>query len=142
MANDNAAGVGAVVGVLLAIYSSASATKALITGMNIAYDEEEKRGFIKLTLLAIVLTLGGILGAALAVGLLAALPAVLERMNVPGGIELLLNIARWPLLVGGFLGALAVLYRYGPSRHDAKWSWVTPGAILAAVLWLLGSAAF
>ena len=140
--NDNAAGIGAVVGVLLAIYSSASATKALITGMNIAYDEEEKRGFIKLTLLAIVLTLGGILGAALAVGLLAALPAVLERMNIPGGVELLLNIARWPLLVGGFLGALAVLYRYGPSRHDAKWSWVTPGAIVAAVLWLLGSAAF
>ena len=141
-ANDEAAGIGAVIGVLLAIYSSANATKALITGMNIAYDETEKRGFIKLSLVAIVLTLGGILAAALAVGLVALLPSLLERMNLTGRVELLLNVIRWPLLVGGFLASLAVVYRYGPSRNDAKWRWVTPGALLAAFLWVLGSAAF
>jgi membrane protein len=140
--NDDAAGLGAIIGVLLAIYSSANATKALITGMNIAYDETEKRGFFKLSFVAIVLTLGGIISAVLAIGLLAVLPSLVERLNVPGGIELLLNIIRWPLLVGGFLAALAVLYRYGPSRNEARWRWVTPGALVAAVLWLLGSAAF
>jgi membrane protein len=140
--NDDAAGLGALIGVLLAIYSSANATKALITGMNIAYDETEKRGFFKLSFIAIILTLGGIISAVLAVGLLAVLPSLIQRLNVPGGIELLLNIVRWPLLVGGFLAALAVLYRYGPSRNEARWRWVTPGAIVAAVLWLLGSAAF
>jgi membrane protein len=141
-ANDQAAGISAIIAILVAIYSSASATKALITGMNIAYDETEKRGFIKLTFVAMVLTIGAILGAALAVGLLAILPSVLERMNISSQVELLLNIIRWPLLVSGFLAALAVLYRYGPSREDAKWRWVSPGALVAAVLWLIGSAAF
>jgi membrane protein len=140
--NDQAAGVSAILGVLLALYSSANATKAMITGLNIAYDETEKRSFIKLSLIAIVLTLGGIIAAAFAVGLVAVLPSILERLNVAGGVELLLNIVRWPLVMGGFLLSLAVLYRYGPSRNDARWRWVTPGALLAGVLWLIGSLAF
>jgi membrane protein len=141
-ANDEAAGIGAILGVLLAIYSSANATKALITGLNIAYDETEKRSFIKLTLIALLLTIGGIVAAALAVGLVAVLPSIVGRLNFPGGIEMLINIVRWPVLVGGFLLSLAVLYRYGPCRNEARWRWVTPGAIVAACLWLLGSAAF
>lgn len=140
--NTGAAGISAVIGVLLAIYSSANATKALITGMNIAYDETEKRSFLKLTAVAIVLTVGGIIAAVLALGLVAVLPSVLSRMHITSGVEMLLNIVRWPLLVGGFLGSLAVLYRYGPCRNNAQWKWVTPGAIVAAVLWLLGSAVF
>ena len=140
--DNQAAGIGAVVGVLLAIYSSASATKALITGLNIAYDETEHRSFFKLNLVAIILTLGGILGAILAIGLVAVLPSVLERLHITGQVELLLNIARWPILVGGFMAALAVVYRYGPCRRDAQWRWVSPGAVLAGTLWLIGSGAF
>ncbi len=141
-ADDQAAGISALIGVLLAIYSSANATKALISGLNIAYDETEKRSFLKLSAIAIVLTVGAILAAALAVGMVAFLPTLLKQLHITSGVETLLNIVRWPLLVGGFMGALAVLYRLGPCRHDAKWSWVSPGAIVAAVLWLLGSAAF
>ena len=141
-ANSRAAGIGAIVGVLLAIYSSASATKALISGLNIAYDETEKRSFVKLNLIAIILTAGGIIAATLAVGLVAVLPSLLERINVTDKVELLLNILRWPILVGGFVTALAVVYRYGPCRNDARWKWVSPGAIVAGVLWLLGSAVF
>lgn len=140
--DDKAAGIGALLGVLLAIYSSANATKALISGLNIAYDEIEKRGFFKLTLVAIVLTLGAIFGAILALGLVAVLPSVLHHLHISGGLELALNLLRWPLLLGGFMGGLAVMYRYGPCRHDAKWSWVSPGAIVATVLWLIGSALF
>ena len=140
--NDGAAGIGAILGVLLALYSSANATKALISGLNIAYDETEKRSFVKLTLVALVLTIGGILAAGLAIGLVAVLPSILERMHISGSIETLLNIVRWPLLMGGFITSLAVLYRYGPCRNDAQWRWVSPGAIVAGILWLLGSAAF
>jgi membrane protein len=140
--NNQAAGIGALLGVLVAIYSSANATKALITGLNIAYDETEKRNFFKLTALAIVLTFGGIIGAALAVGLVAVLPSLLAQLNLTKSVEMVLNLVRWPILVGGFLGALAVFYRYGPSRNEAKWSWVSPGALVAAILWVLGSAAF
>jgi membrane protein len=140
--NDQAAGVSAVIGVLIAIYSSANATKAMMSGLNIAYDETEKRGFFKLSLIAIVLTIGAILAAVMAVGLVAVLPTVLHHLHITSGIEMLLNVVRWPLVVGGFMGSLAVLYRLGPCRNDAKWFWVTPGAIVAAVLWLIGSAAF
>ena len=140
--NNEAAGIGAIIGVLIAIYSSASATKALISGLNIAYDETERRSFLKLNLVAIVLTVGGIIAAVLAIALVAVLPSLLERMNVTGKVELLLNIARWPILVGGFITSLAVVYRYGPSRNDAKWKWVSPGAIVAGLLWLLGSGIF
>jgi membrane protein len=140
--NNQAAGIGAIVGVLLAIYSSAAATKALISGLNIAYDEIERRSFLKLNLIAMILTVGAIIAATFAVGLVAVLPSVLERLNVTGKVELLLNILRWPILVGGFITSLAVIYRYGPCRHDARWKWVSPGAIVAGILWLIGSAAF
>ena len=140
--NHRAAGISAIIGVLIALYSSANATKALISGLNIAYDETEKRGFLKLTAIAMIVTVGGIIAAALAIGLVAVLPSVLKWLSPLKGLEILLNVVRWPILVGGFMAALAVLYRYGPCRNDAKWNWVSPGAIVAAVLWLLGSAAF
>lgn len=140
--NDQAAGIGAILGVLIAIYSSANATKALISGLNIAYDETEKRSFIKLSFIAIVLTLGAIIGAVLAIGLVAVLPSVLEHLHISGITETALNLLRWPILVGGFMAALAVIFRYGPCRQDARWSWVSPGAILATILWLIGSALF
>lgn len=140
--NNQAAGISAIVAILIAIYSSANATKALISGLNIAYDEEEKRGFFRLSGIAIILTVGGIVAAVVAVSLVAVMPSVLERLNITQGVETLLNWLRWPVLVGGFMAALAVLYRFGPSRHNAKWKWVTVGASLAAVLWLIGSGAF
>ncbi|MEO5957972.1 MAG: YihY/virulence factor BrkB family protein [Opitutaceae bacterium] len=140
--NDEAAGIGAIVGLLIAIYSSANATKALISGLNIAYDETEKRSFFKLSGIAIVLTIVGIIAAALAIALVAVLPSVLTRLHITHGVERLLTIVRWPLLVGGYITSLAVLYRYGPCRDDARWKWVSPGAIVAGVLWLIGSGAF
>lgn len=140
--NHEAAGISAVLGVLLALYSSANATKALISGLNIAYDETEKRSFLKLTLLALILTVGAIVALIFAIALVAVLPSVLSRMHLGSGAELALNIIRWPLLVGGFIASLAVCYRFGPCRNGAQWKWVSPGAVVAAVLWLLGSAAF
>lgn len=140
--NHQAAGISAAIGVLIALYSSANATKAMISGLNIAYDETEKRGFLKLTGIAMILTIGAILAAIAAIALVAVLPSILKHLNVTGGVEMLLNLVRWPILVGGFMAALAVLFRFGPCRRDAKWRWVTPGAIVAAVLWLIGSGLF
>jgi membrane protein len=140
--DSTTAGIGAIVGVVLALYSSANATKALITGMNIAYGEKEERNFLKLTAIAMGLTLAAIVGVVVAVGLLAVLPTILDRLHVAGSVELMLNILRWPLVIGGFMAALAVIYRYGPDRDDAKWRWISPGAGVAAFLWLVGSALF
>jgi membrane protein len=140
--NNSAAGISALLGALIALYSTSNAVKAMITGLNIAYDELEKRSFVKLTLVALVLAVGAVVAAVLAIGLVAVLPSVLQRLHISGSTELVLNLIRWPLLVGGFMAALAVLYRFGPSRNHPQWRWVSPGAMVAAALWLLGSGAF
>lgn len=140
--DEEAAGVSLIVGLLVAIYSASRATMALITGLNIAYDENEKRGIIKLNLVALLLTLFALVGAVLAVGLVAVLPSVLSRLPIAGGTETLLSFLRWPVLIVGFMTALTVLYRFAPSRNEPQWRWVSPGAILATLLWIVGSVAF
>lgn len=140
--NNTAAGISAVIGVLLALYSSANATKAMITGLNIAYDEREKRGFVKLNLVALALTFAAIIGALAAVALVPVLPAALGSLGLSSRSESLISWLRWPLLVGLFLVGVATVYRYAPSRDKAQWKWVSPGALVAAALWIVGSALF
>jgi membrane protein len=70
------------------------------------------------------------------------LPILLDFIGLGGRTEWLLSLARWPVLLIGVVFGLALLYRYGPSRDRAEWKWVTPGGILAAVLWLAGSMLF
>lgn len=140
--NTHAASFSAILGLLIAIYSSASATKALMQGLNICYDEREKRGFIKQYALALLLTVCGIVGAILAVTLVAVLPPLLSHLPITEALGTTLNWIRWPILVAGFVMALAILYRYAPSRADARWSWVSWGAVVATVLWLAASALF
>lgn len=135
--DNTSAGISAAVGLLVAMYSSANATKAVIEGLNIAYDETEKRSFIKLNLIAFALTIGAIIGVLVAVSLVAILPVVLKYLHITSALETFLNWIRWPLLILCFLSGLTVIYRYGPSRHNAKWKWVSWGAILATALWVL-----
>lgn len=140
--DNQKAGWGAVVGVALAIYSSASATKALIQGLNIAYDEEERRGFFKLLFLSLGLTFAAIVGVLLVIALGGLLPAALNWFGVSSGVETLLNWLRWPVLVLLFVGALGGIYRFGPCRESPEWRWLSWGAGAATLLWIIGSAAF
>jgi len=144
VASDAGAGISfaAIFGILLALYGASKGMQAMIEGLNIAYDEEEKRGFIKLYLVIFALTIGLILTAIIVLGLVAVLPAVLESLGLGTTIETLIRYARWPLLLLVALFGLAVLYRYAPCREDPKWRWVSPGAVVATVLWLVGSIAF
>ena len=70
------------------------------------------------------------------------LPIILDFVGLGSGIEWLLALARWPILLACVVAGLAVLYRYGPSRDKAEWKWVTPGGLVAAVLWLVVSMLF
>lgn len=140
--DERAAGLSLAFGLLLAIYSSSRATVALITGLNIAYDEREKRGFIRLNLTALALTLFAIVGALIAVGLVAVLPAALSHLPISTNAETLLGWLRWPVLFIGFLTALTVIYRFAPSRDEPQWKWASSGAAVATTLWVAGSLAF
>jgi membrane protein len=129
--------------VLLALWSAKKGTQALMTALNIAYEEEERRGFIRLNLTQLAFTVGGILMLIVMFTLVAALPAIAELLRMSGWLaETTLLWTRWLLIAGVLLAALAVLYRYGPSRSQARFAWVSPGTILAMVLWIGGSVAF
>jgi membrane protein len=134
--------LAAVVGILLALYSASKGMQAMIEGLNIVYDEDEKRGFIKLTLMTLILTIGLMAMMIVALGLIAVLPALLGNLGLGEVFQALLTYARWPLLLVVALIGLAILYRFAPSRKAPQWQWVSPGAAIATVLWLIGSIVF
>ncbi len=126
----------------LAIYSSSKGMGSLMEGFNVAYDEDEKRGFVKRMLVTLALTLFLIFG--LLAGLVAALaiPPALSLLALPGWLETAVSLSRWLILAVLTVFGLAVLYRFGPSRENAQWAWLSPGAIAACLLWLAASVGF
>lgn len=141
LANGETAGlsVAFVVSLLLSLWSANAGMKALFDGLNIAYDEAEKRSFVARTALTYGFTAALILFLSVISGLLVAAPMGLERAGL-GGAGMM--AVRWPVVFLVAAAAFAVLYRFGPSRALARWRWVAPGALFAAVLWMGGSAGF
>jgi membrane protein len=133
-------GFGLAVAVLAALWSASSGTGYLITAVNLAYDEEETRGFVRRKLLALGLTLGAIVFVLLAIGLFAAGAALTD--GVPTAVRVLLEIARLVVALVLITVALAVVYRVGPSRDAPRLRWVSVGAAVATVIWLIASAGF
>jgi membrane protein len=129
-------------GILIALWSASKGMKAMIEAMNIAYNEEEKRGFVKLTAASVLLTLGAILLIIFFLALIVGVPAVLANIQLGSAVESVISWSRWPLTAVCMILALAVLYRYAPSRKMPQWRWVSWGAVAAAVLWVAGSALF
>lgn len=135
-------GLAAVIGILLAIWSASAAMSSMMEGLNVAYDETEERGFVKRTMWRLLLTLGVIVGLFITVAVIVVLPILLAFFPLGDAAELAVTILRWPLVGIVAVIGLAILYRYGPSRARPQWKWVTPGALVATVLWLIGSVAF
>ncbi|HEY8382637.1 MAG TPA: YihY/virulence factor BrkB family protein [Microvirga sp.] len=135
-------GVSFAIGLAVSLWSANAGMKAIFDALNIVYGEEEKRSFIKLNLVSLSFTLGALLFIIVAIGGIVVLPIVLNMIGLGSGTEWLLSLARWPVLLIGVVSGLAVLYRYGPSRDTAEWKWVTPGGIVAAVLWVVVSMLF
>jgi membrane protein len=141
-AAGSGAGWGAVLGFLLALWGASKGVKSIMEGMNIAYGEEEKRGLLRYNLVALGLTLFLIAGMIVALGAAVVAPAVASFHALPAGIAALLTYAPWPVLLVLTTFGLGVIYRFGPSREGAAWRWITPGAVVATVLWLIGTIAF
>jgi membrane protein len=141
-ATGNRLGWAALAGALLALWSAAKGMSSLMEALNIVYDEKEQRGFIRRNATALLLTLAFIVFLLVFLGIIAGVPAVLSSLNVDDTVVRIVGYLRWPLLAVAQIVALAVLYRYAASRAEPKWRWITPGAIIATILWLAGSAAF
>jgi len=135
-------GFGLLVALVLALWSAAGGVGNVVTAINTAYDEEETRGFVKRKALALGLTLGAIVFVAVAIGLVGVAPALLDTFVPSGAAYWLLQVARWAFLILTVSFVLAVLYRYAPDRDDPQFRWVSVGAVVATVIWLVASLGF
>ena len=133
--------LGVILGLALALWAASSGIAHLIEALNVAYDEEETRGWAQRKALALILTIGTVVFLIVAFASIALVPALLADSGLGDVGRWAAGGVRWVILLGGMLVGLAVLYRYGPDRKHADWRWISPGAVLAAVVWLLASIA-
>lgn len=127
---------------LISVYSASKGSAAMMQAMNIIYQEKEDRGFFKRTSLAMVLTLLGTVFGILAIAVVVAIPAIMQFLNLEeifGGFIIPLS---WFIMLFILSFFLSLIYRYAPNRKRAKWKWVTPGAVVAALLWAVVSLFF
>jgi membrane protein len=141
-ASERSLSVGLVIALVFALWTASGGISNLITAVNVAYDEEQKRGFVKSRALALGMTVGAIVFMVVAVALVAAIPVVLDALDVPGWVKAVVQVGRWLGLVVAVLIALALLYRWAPDRDAPKFRWLSIGAVVATVLWVVGSIGF
>lgn len=135
-------GTAFVAGLVVALVSANSGMAALFDALNVVYDEREKRSLVRLYSTTLLFTLAGIAFIILAITGVVILPIMLKFIGLATTTEWLLAILRWPILLVTIVVSLACIYRYGPSRRDARWRWVTWGSILGALLWVAASMLF
>jgi membrane protein len=131
--------IGLGIAFLVSFWSSASASKAVLSAINVAYDTTERRSFLRFQLIGLAMTLGAVAGVLLAIAVLLILPPLIRFSGLSLFSSALIQVASFGLMVGLFALGLGLLYAHGPSRTPPKWSPVLPGTALATMMWLLCS---
>ena len=135
-------GIDFLIALGIALYAGGNGAGAIMTALNIAYQEKEERSLAKFYSIAIVITLIAVVLGLAGLAATAAVRALDEIIRVADWAVLLGKLASYGLLVVVAAAVAATLYRYGPSREDARWEWITPGSLFTAILWLLLTAGF
>jgi membrane protein len=135
-------GVSFLIGLVISLWSANSGIKALFDSLNVVYEEEEKRSLIRLNAVTLSFTIATIAFLLIALACVIALPVMLNYLPASGVTGELLKLARWPVLLVLVAVGLTLIYRYGPSRTEPRWEWITWGSAFAAVAWLAASALF
>jgi membrane protein len=124
------------------LWSAGAGVRAMMTALDIAYEEHEKRGFLRFYGTAFLFTIGiGLLGI-FSLGVIVVVPVLLSFIELGVISQVLIKLVPWLVLAGVVTVALAALYRYGPSRTEPKTRWVSWGAVVAALLWIGASIVF
>ncbi|SEM92427.1 membrane protein [Sphingomonas gellani] len=136
--SDGKKGFGLLLALALALFGARNGAGSVITALNVAYEEREKRNFLWVNLLAI-----GITGAAVLIAIVAILAiTMLAKLQalLPGAPDVVLVVGKVVsyllMTLAGAAGA-AALYRFGPSRQQPRWQWLSAGSLFAAIGWLL-----
>jgi membrane protein len=140
--DEQALGIGFLIGLAIALWSANNGVKALFEAMNIAHEEQEKRGFLMLNLTSIAFTMGALLIGIALILTVGAVPAMLAYLRLDAWAETLIAIGRWPVLLVAILTGISLIYRFGPSRRAPKWRWLSWGAAIATIVWVGASWGF
>jgi membrane protein len=141
-ARRRALSIGAFIGIVIALFSASGGMQNLVSAVNTAYDEDEKRNFVKKRLRALIWTFGAIIFMVIMLAIVAVLPPVLEQLFGSGAVRWVIQILGYIVLFLIVAFALAILYRYAPDRDAPKMKWVSIGALVATLIWLLASIGF
>ena len=142
-ASDGTKGAGIAIAVAFALYGGGNGAGAIITALNIAYQEKEKRSLLRFYLIAFGMTLAAVIFALAALAATTVIAFLEELMPEASGFAVAAGkVAAYTLLVLVAAAIAATLYRFAPSREDARWEWITPGSLFTAITWLLLTLAF
>jgi membrane protein len=136
--SEQSSGIGILLALLVALYAGGNGAGAVMTALNISYEEKEKRSLLRFYLIAFAITLAAVLIALVALAAISAITALEELLPKASGLALVAS--KLSLYLGMLLlaaGVAATLYRFGPSREQAQWQWLTPGSVFTAIVWLL-----
>jgi membrane protein len=135
-------GWGAVLSLLFSFWTANAGTRALIEGINIAYDQQDQRSFWKKNAVSFAFTIGGLLLGVICATVVVGFPATIDNWQLPDVVESILSFARWLVLAGIIMAGLAVVYKYAPAKSSPSFKWVSWGAFAAVALWTAGSLLF
>lgn len=136
-------GVGLLLALLISVYGGMRGATSIITALNIVYEERDRRGFVRTTLLSFAMTLGGVaLGAATIVALSAIALVDARIAGLGHASHVALSLLSWLFAAALASAGIAAIYRYGPDRTAAKWRWLSPGSIVATIAWLAATLGF
>jgi membrane protein len=130
------------IGLLFSVWSASRGVVAIMTAMNVAYDDHEERGAIRLNLVALGFTVAATFTALAAIIVVGGLPEILHSTGIPNAVAEIVLLIRWPVFIGFVFAGLIAIYRYGPSRTKPRFLWIAPGATFALLASALSTAAF
>lgn len=140
--SGNALSWSLIIGILLSLWSANKGTKSLFTGLDIAYDTNNTRGFITQNALTLLFTFLAILVVIISIAIIVVFPAIVGYLGLPNNIENLIAYGRWIILAALAVFFIASMYKYAPAKETPAFKWVWPGALLATLLWLIASWGF
>jgi membrane protein len=130
-------GIGLLIAFAVALYGGTNGAGAIITALNIAYEEKEKRSLFRFYAIAVAMTLGAVIVALLALASVTLASSIEDIVNASGPLVLIGKFVSYAAIILVAAAISATLYRFGPAREKARWEWITPGSLFTAVSWLL-----
>jgi len=140
--SDSELGWGLIISILISLWSANKGTSALFEGVNIAYDEIDDRGIIKKNLLTLLFTLAGVVIGLISLLVVIFFPLLIGKFGLPTQIENVLDWSRWVILAIILVFTLSMIYKIAPNRNNPQFGWVSWGAILGTIIWIIGSILF